>query len=163
MREPCACGCGGFPRKARSIYIKNHDKKLSTPAYIVDSETGCHLWQRGLTSAGYGWMTVDGKNVLAHRYYYELQKGPIPDGLELDHVRDRGCLHRRCINVDHLEPVTHAENGRRAPNTKLNWEQVEQIRSLIGTLTHRKIADLFGVSHQTIAGIATNRVWRLAA
>lgn len=47
---------------------------------------------------------------LAHRYYYELEKGEIPKGLVLDHL----CRNRSCINVNHLEPVTQKENVRRA-------------------------------------------------
>lgn len=59
---------------------------------------------------------------LAHRYAYTTEVGPIPHGLEIDHVchtRDlsckagKHCLHRRCVNPAHLEPVTHAENNRR--------------------------------------------------
>lgn len=46
----------------------------------------------------------------AHRVVYESLVGPIPAGLELDHT----CRVRRCVNPDHLEPVTHAENQRRS-------------------------------------------------
>jgi hypothetical protein len=47
---------------------------------------------------------------LAHRFAYELIVGPIPDGLHLDHL----CLIRHCVNPNHLEPVTQAENNLRA-------------------------------------------------
>jgi hypothetical protein len=46
----------------------------------------------------------------AHRFAYELLVGPIPDGLALDHL----CLTTGCVNPAHLEPVTVAENSRRA-------------------------------------------------
>ncbi|WP_375791707.1 HNH endonuclease signature motif containing protein [Actinoplanes campanulatus] len=52
-----------------------------------------------------------GKAVTAHRYSYESLIGPIPDGLTIDHL----CRNRPCINPDHLEPVTQAENNRRVP------------------------------------------------
>lgn len=57
----------------------------------------------------YGAMAVYGKQVLAHRYAYELLVAPIPPGLEIDHL----CRNQRCVRPEHLEPVTHAENMRR--------------------------------------------------
>jgi hypothetical protein len=48
-------------------------------------------------------------NELIHRKHYEQFKGPIPDGLEIDHT----CRNTRCVNPEHLEAVTHAENLRR--------------------------------------------------
>jgi hypothetical protein len=57
-----------------------------------------------------------------HRVLYEELVGPVPDGMQLDHLchtRDRTCaggitcLHRRCANLGHLEPVTRQENIRR--------------------------------------------------
>jgi hypothetical protein len=47
--------------------------------------------------------------VVAHRFVYEALVGPIPEGMELDHL----CRHRNCVNYEHLEPVTRGENVRR--------------------------------------------------
>lgn len=57
-------------------------------------------------------LRVDGKSVLvyAHRLAYEHFRGPIPDGLQLDHL----CRNRTCVNPEHLEPVTPKVNTRRA-------------------------------------------------
>lgn len=71
--------------------------------------SGCWLWIGPLCGAGYGRMTIGGERPGAHRLSYELFVGPIPEGLELDHL----CRTRCCVNPDHLEPVTQRENGRR--------------------------------------------------
>lgn len=71
--------------------------------------SGCWLWTGGLAANGYGRLSVDGRLTYAHRAAYEIHVGPIPDDLTIDHL----CMVRRCINPDHLEPVTRAENSRR--------------------------------------------------
>lgn len=74
---------------------------------------GCWVWQGEPTENGYGQYTVGGgaerKTYLAHRYVYELLVGPIPEGLDLDHL----CRVRLCVNPDHLQPVTRAVNLER--------------------------------------------------
>lgn len=75
-----------------------------------DSETGCWLWNGALTTAGYGHLNIGGgRYAMAHVVLYEDRHGPVPDGLELDHL----CRVRHCVNPDHVEPVTHLENVRR--------------------------------------------------
>lgn len=73
-------------------------------------ETDCWVWEYTRDRKGYGKVARSGRTHFVHRYVYEQVKGPIPDGLELDHL----CRNRICCNPDHLEPVTHAENLRRA-------------------------------------------------
>lgn len=76
----------------------------------------CWLWNASLTNQGYGqvWMKELGRPASAHRWAYERLVGPIPVGLSLDHL----CRVRNCVNPAHLEPVTHAENMRRAAGLK---------------------------------------------
>lgn len=78
----------------------------------------CWLWTGRLHRLGYGIITHSSKQQFAHRVGYELLVGPIPEGMELDHVWDRGCRNRHCVNPDHLEPVTHAENMSRGERTR---------------------------------------------
>jgi hypothetical protein len=73
-------------------------------------ENECWLWLGFVEPRGYGRMRHCGRNIQAHQFSYELNVGPVPDGLSLDHVRARGCIHRHCVNPGHLEPVTTREN-----------------------------------------------------
>jgi hypothetical protein len=71
---------------------------------------GCWLWDGAVNNKGYPKFCLrNGVNVYAHRFAYEHAVGPIPPGLELDHL----CNTPRCVNPEHLEPVTKAENLRR--------------------------------------------------
>jgi hypothetical protein len=74
--------------------------------YAVDPDSGCWVWSRHVDRHGYGKMS---QGTLAHRRSYEDHVGPIPVGMELDHV----CRNRCCVNPSHLEPVTTEENRRR--------------------------------------------------
>lgn len=70
---------------------------------------GCWLWLLKLHENGYGQLKVGGIGRPAHVVSFECFRGPIPEGLELDHL----CRVRCCVNPWHLEPVTHLENMRR--------------------------------------------------
>lgn len=76
---------------------------------IPEPNTGCWLWT-GRDNMRYGILKNGRGNVYAHRFSYELAKGQIPDGLVIDHL----CNIPLCVNPDHLEAVTQAENLRRA-------------------------------------------------
>lgn len=97
--------------------------KGTRPAYTLETfmakrvtitESGC--WQVSGASPRYGYQVVGvaGKRYRAHRWTYEQVVGPIPDGLELDHL----CRNTSCANPEHLEPVTHDENCRRRTFTE---------------------------------------------
>lgn len=75
----------------------------------VDKTPTCWLWTGALTRGDYGTISVNGRDRAVHRVAYEILVGPIPDGLQLDHL----CGVRRCVNPDHLEPVTGQENTLR--------------------------------------------------
>ena len=69
----------------------------------------CWIWTGQEHSHGYGMFQVDRKRVYAHRFSYELHIGPIPVGLQIDHL----CRRPPCVNPDHLEAVTPRTNTRR--------------------------------------------------
>lgn len=81
----------------------------------LDGADGCWLWQGPPNAYGYGTFAAhdlkgEYKNQRAHRYAYVMAFGSIPEGLDLDHL----CRVKICVNPFHLEPVTNAENVRRA-------------------------------------------------
>ena len=82
---------------------------------IINPETGCWEWTANRSQDGYGRIKVSGRKVKAHRVSYELTYGPIPEGLQIDHL----CRVRCCINPAHLEAVTSRENMRRGRGKSL--------------------------------------------
>jgi hypothetical protein len=150
----CGCGCGesvnwwrGVPRK----YIAGHHRRLSPVEYVEEDRgyvTPCWTWQRG-TARGYGVAVVNRKTIRAHRLYYIRANGPVPAGLDLDHL----CRNRRCVNPDHLEPVTRAVNAQRGERTKLSPADVETIRNLAGVISQAELSRRFGVTSGHICRI----------
>jgi len=73
-------------------------------------EFGCWNFTGGLSNTtpgkGYGRMSINGRMHYTHRIAYEALVGPVPEGLDLDHL----CRNRKCCNPEHLEPVTRREN-----------------------------------------------------
>lgn len=73
----------------------------------VTKTDGCWEWTAHKIETGYGRIRVNGKIKGAHRYSWELTRGPIPDGMEIDHM----CHNRSCVNPEHLRACGHAANG----------------------------------------------------
>lgn len=99
---------------------------LSFRRNVAPGPDGCWLWIKSCNRDGYGWASFQNHTHEAHRLAYTLVCGPVPEGLVLDHTchnadtscaGGRTCIHRRCVNPAHLEPVTPLENLLRSPLT----------------------------------------------
>ena len=73
-----------------------------------DKGPSCWLWTAS-TCSGYGNFWDGERKISAHRWSYEHYVGPIPEGLQIDHL----CGTPLCVNPGHLEPVTHRVNNLR--------------------------------------------------
>jgi hypothetical protein len=108
---------------------------------------GCIVWTGTIRENGYGQILVatgsNGarKTRAAHILSYELARGPVPAGLELDHL----CRVRACINPSHLEPVTRAENLRRGIGADVS-------RQLLKNTTHCRNGHPWTASNIRIVG-----------
>jgi len=85
----------------------------------VEKTDGCWLWQAALVRK-YGMFRLvqDGKQIMrkAHRIAYQLIKGPVPNGMRLDHT----CHVEACVNPDHLRPVTAKQNSENRAGANAN-------------------------------------------
>lgn len=104
-------------RKERGAYVAYRPSRPDLErllSKVAAGWGGCWIYTGHISKrTGYGSFQSANQN-LAHRAAYELLVGPIPDGLQLDHL----CRQRNCVNPSHLEPVTAHENTHRSPLTR---------------------------------------------
>lgn len=171
----CLCGCGmateiaqwsdrqkGRVKGQHIRFIKGHYwRHRRGPDYQEEErgyETPCWVWRLDVNKAtGYGRISIHCKTHLAHRLYYERYRGPIPQGTHTDHL----CRVKLCVNPDHLEVVTPAENIRRGAAAKLTMEKANEIRRLRETtgMNYAEIGKLFGVSGRSVGSVVTGERW----
>jgi len=150
----------------------------------VDKSGTCWLWTAGQRNAsGYGGFLYNGKHSLAHRVSYEIEIGPVPDGLLVLHR----CDNPLCVRPSHLFLGTNDDNmkdmaakgrspkgdnhctrlrpelvrkGEAAPNARLTEDKVKEIRRRYNNEEAQALALDFGVSRDTIYGIVYRKKWK---
>ena len=140
------------PRKrARTLFFADGKPKFRV------LKNGCWKWIAATNKKGYP-ITRGGKDTtLAHRQVYIDKHGPIPDGFDVDHL----CRLRRCVNVAHLEAVTHLINIRRGGGrTRLTPSLVAEIRTKLAAYLDDELGLMYGVRGGTIWHIRNGRTWR---
>lgn len=168
----CQCGCGEKTKIARQTSAKNGTIKGEPNHYLkahyfrtrtryVEEDRGydtpCWIWQLKISQTnGYGHVNAGGKDFLAHRYYYEQHKGPIPAGLTIDHL----CRVRECVNPDHLEAVPMHINQRRGSRTILSVEMAEALKEAHALGVQFPILEtLTGIKRRTLIAAVYEENW----
>jgi hypothetical protein len=175
----CECGCGrktnvatrsatrnGYVRGQPMRYVRGHrrsrlkvslDERIAKCTITEDRSfaTECVIWVGRLNDNGYGVTQCEGKIVYAHRANYERAHGPIPEGMQIDHL----CRNPACVNPEHLEVVTPAENVRRSTRAKLTMAEAERIRELAGTISQKELAKRFSIDDSVISRIVNHKAW----
>ena len=143
------------------------------------TRSGCWEWNGHRDGRGYGRLRVEGRLQPTHRVAYEIWVGPIPELLGTDFrgtVIMHKCDNPPCINPEHLEPGTQAQNmrdmrtrgrgrypsGESAFSSRLTQAQVHEIRDRYPQQTRAQLARDFGVGWSTVQSIINNRTWREA-
>ncbi len=146
-------------------------ERLELPGWIV-TEQGCWEWRGKGPGERYGKMQVRGRTLLAHRVAYETWIGPIPEGQLIRHR----CDNPPCINPEHLEPGTVADNsrdmvergrGRDQRGERHNMALVTEAQVLAireeyatGTVSQRTLGERYGLTQIAIGCIVRGKTWR---
>lgn len=162
----------GDPRKTVNVLVTDSpEERLRRGGWKVTSD-GCWEWLGNRFANGYGRVALKDTTVGAHRVAYETWVGPIPEG----HLIRHKCDNKPCINPEHLETGTHADNmadkvARGRQNTisgdahyaaKLTAIDVIRIRREYseGTVTQMELARRFNVTNKNISMIVLGKTWK---
>ena len=134
----------------------------------VDKSGGCWAWTAYTDMFGYGVVALGYTMARAHRISYEMEKGTIPEGLQVRHL----CHNPSCVRPDHLEIGTQKDNmrdmieagrclrGEERPNAKLKSGQVRDIRRRHKEgVTQVYLAKEYGVTSPNISAIIRRQTW----
>lgn len=135
-RELAAClieGCDRTDVRAKGLCTLHYSRLRATgdageaapraysdPEEAFEARTAiegdCLVWTGSREAAGYGSIWVNGKARKAHRYAWERERGPIPQGMVIDHI----CWNRPCVKIEHLRVVTQMKNTWNLNGAKSN-------------------------------------------
>jgi len=156
--------------------LKKREAQLQN--FIVDSKTGCWIWQGARNKAGYGRVKRYGRMTWAHRLFYEVHVGPIPSGMLVCHH----CDNPPCVNPEHLFLGTYKDNeadkkmkgrkpmspftlhpelrprGEKHHRAKFTNLDIIDIRS--SSLPARELASRYNVAESTIHRIKSRKFWK---
>ena len=116
----------GWCNKHYRRFKKTGDPLLAArymdPAENIKANTerqgDCIVWTGSKNQKGYGRIKIDNVLYSVHRVAWELERGPIPDGMQIDHT----CWSRACVRVEHLRLATPSENKRNAQSARVDSE-----------------------------------------
>lgn len=170
----CHCGCGlktkistynstfhGYVKGKSRRYVRGHGSRThEADRYRVEDcgyETPCWVCLLWKDKDGYGRIWHKGRNTPAHRVAWEKANGPIPEGLVIDHL----CRNPSCVNPDHMEVVTAAENRRRSHDVRLTMKMAREIRQAKKDgATLQELSDRYGVCPSGISAVVVGKNWR---
>ena len=133
----------------------------------VDKTDSCWLWTGSTVQNGYGQVKINSKTHKTHRIAWFLAGNTIPEG----HVIRHKCRSKNCLNPEHLETGTHAENvadrvrdgtnpyGEKNHTAKLTAPQVLEIRAR-DTEDKQRLAEEYRVTQVTISHIIHRHTWK---
>ncbi len=93
--------------------------RLMRRVRMDDGPAGCWIFLGADNGCGYGVMKVSGRTRGTHRLAFEATRGPVPAGLQLDHL----CRNRKCCNPNHMEAVTSRENTLRGDSRMARYAE----------------------------------------
>jgi hypothetical protein len=145
-------------------------KRFWDKVHKLPGARACWEWRATRTVWGYGQFWLNGRHQQAHRVAYELQVGPVPDGLLVLHR----CDNRRCVRRSHLRLGTHEANmadmvkkerqvrGERNNTAKLTEEQVLEIRTIYAAkqATQTELGLRYGVTQAMISEVVRGKSWK---
>lgn len=146
------------------------EREQSLSLHSEPNNSGCIIWTGPIVSGGYGAMSVNGDQQLAHRAAWEVSSGQaIPDGMVIRH----SCDNPPCVNPEHLSLGSYADNsrdmvkrkrnkyGERVHTAVLKEEEVLKLRRLSDDgWSYNMLAEKFGISKSTVYAVVKRKSWK---